>query len=310
MNKRTSVEYIIILIIIIILIYRLRFIENKKISNYTSDTIIYDDYKFIDYTGDMPIKNIDNPKNEMKKYNIIFGSTIRNVEKYMKSNLKNLKECGEKFNNYLVIIYENGSNDSTREILLENKQDNYIYLFEDNVREELRTVRIANGRNKILEKIREINKSYYYYDYLIMIDLDDVNESGLFVNTIETCFQYSNWDVLTGNQSSNYYDLWALRKKEDMEYDGWKMIRMNKHIPNADNKFLWSKYKQYKEGELLEIDSGFGGIAIYNLKSIPNECRYIGNYEDGTDKCEHVEFNRCIKNSGKNIYINTDFLTY
>jgi hypothetical protein len=308
MKKNNWIEYIIILLILI-LIYRLRFIKNKNILNYTSDSIIYDDYKFIDYTGERPIRNIDNPKNEMKKYNVIFGSTIRNVEKYMNNNFKYITQCGEKFNDYLLIIYENDSTDATRDILLKNKKDNYIYLFEDNVKEELRTMRIANGRNKILEKIREINKNNYY-NYLVMIDLDDINQNGQYVNTIETCFEYSGWDVLTGNQSSNYYDLWALRKKGDMEYDGWKMIRMNKHISYAGNRFLWSKYKQYNKGELLEIDSGFSGIAIYKLKSVPDECVYVGKYEDGSDKCEHVEFNRCIKKSGSNIYINTDFLTY
>ena len=69
----------------------------------------------------------------------------------------------------------------------------------------------------------EINKDKYY-DYFIILDMDDVNYSGNFVDSIETCFDYENWDVLTANSSGIYYDLWALRKKEDMEYDCWEKV--------------------------------------------------------------------------------------
>jgi hypothetical protein len=61
-----------------------------------------------------------------------------------------------------VILYENDSKDKTRSILEKHKKENYHYIFEDNVKEPLRTKRLANGRNKILEKMHEINKDKYY----------------------------------------------------------------------------------------------------------------------------------------------------
>jgi hypothetical protein len=286
-----------ILFIICILILYLIYI-NINISNFTN-------YEFINYTGNAPIKNIENPLDEMKKYNVVFGATVRNVEPFIKKNLEYIDQCGKQFKNYKVIIYENDSNDNTRTILQENKKDNYEYIFEDNITEPMRTMRISNGRNKILEKIRETN-----YDYMIIIDLDDVNNSGMFVDTIKSCFEYTGWDILTGNQSGIYYDLWALRKKNDMEYDCWKMVHEN-NSPDAANLYVWSKAKHYDIGQLLEVDSAFGGIAIYKLSSIPSECKYVGKYDDGKNElCEHVEFNRCIKKNGGNIYINTSFLTY
>lgn len=259
-------------------------------------------YKFIDYTGLIPIKNILDPINEMKKYNVIFGGICRNVEKYIDKNIKNIDECGKKFNSYAVVIYENDSNDKTRSILLENKKDNYHYIFENNIKEPFRTIRLANGRNKILNKVRELNINNDY-EYLIMIDLDDVNYSGRFINTLDTCFEYSQWDVLTGNQSDIYYDLWALRKKNDMEQD---CCYFNNGLLYVKNN---TKFTKYNPGELLEVDSAFGGIAIYKIKSIPSTCLYVGKYKDGSQKCEHVDFNVCIKKNGGNIYINTSFLT-
>jgi hypothetical protein len=246
--------------------------------------------------------------NKLKSINVIFCCTVRNIESYVVNGLKNIDLCGKKFNDYAVIIYENDSKDKTRDLLNKYKKNNYYYMFEDNITEPHRTMRIANGRNKILDKIKEINKDNYY-QYMVMLDLDNINESGTFVSSIETCFKYNDWDVLTGNQSDTYYDLWALRKNGDMEYDCWKKLKELE--PNSDNEYAYvhSKQKVYLPNQLLPVDSAFSGIAIYKLSSIPDTCRYIGKYDDGDELCEHVEFNKCIKKNGGKIYINTSFLT-
>jgi hypothetical protein len=245
---------------------------------------------------------------DLKQYNVIFAGTVRNVEKYIQKSLTHIEKCGKKFNDYAVIIYENDSADSTRQILEENKKVNYHYIFENDIKEPMRAVRIANGRNKILDKMREINEGNYY-DYLIVLDLDDINESGRFIDSIETCFKHSGWDVLTGNQTGRYYDLWALRKKGDMEYDCWEMVSKNSSDPNATYKYVESKFKTYPPGELLEVDSAFGGAAIYKISSIPESCRYFGMDAARIERCEHVGFHKCLKDHGKTIHINTSFLT-
>jgi len=290
-----------ILIVAFVILYLLVRYINKHIMKYENNEDIY---TFIDFTGVPPVKNNKNPIDEMKKYNVIFAGTIKNVEAYIQKTLDNINKCGEKFNSYLLIIYENDSTDKTREILLQNKKNIYEYIFEDNVTEPRRTMRLANGRNKILDRVREIQKNNNdYYNYLIMLDMDDVNQSGKFVDTIDTCFEYDNWDILTGNQSDKYYDLWALRKKGDMECDCWKM-----HFGHGFDPYYKSFI--YLPNHLLEVDSAFGGIGIYKLSSIPDECNYVGRYNnDEYEHCEHVEFHRCIKKSGKGIYINTKFLT-
>ena len=253
----------------------------------------------------------DKSKKSMKNYNVVFGGTIRDVEKYIKKGLFDIDRCGKKFNDYAVILYENDSKDNTRSILQDHKKDNYHYIFEDGIEEQSRTIRLSNGRNKILDKMREINKDGYY-DYFIILDMDDINSSGKFADTIETCFEYKNWDVLTANQSGIYYDLWALRKKNDLDYDCWFEIdHRPDHEPyeEAKYKYVDSKYKNYPQSGLLEVDSAFGGAGIYKIKSIPPKCRYAGKYASGWEKCEHVDFNECIKKNGGRIFINTRFLT-
>lgn len=164
-------------------------IKNKIIKNYIFIIFIIISFLiFSIFNKNIEIFTLnDNPVLEMKKYNVIFCGTIRDCEKYIVNILKNIELCGKKFNDFCVVIYENDSKDNTRKLLKINKKLNYYYLFEDDVLEKRRTVRLANGRNKILEKCRELNKNNYY-NYLIMLDMDDVNDNGKFVNSIESCF--------------------------------------------------------------------------------------------------------------------------
>jgi hypothetical protein len=256
----------------------------------------------------------NNDTTNMKSYSVIFAGAIKNGEKYIKNNLDNIDKCGKKFKNYAVIIYENDSSDNTIEILNANKKENYHYIFEKNVNINLRTDTIAHARNSLLNKANILNKDNSY-DFLVMLDLDDVTNSGKFVETIDTCFNYTNdWDVLTGNQTGGYYDIWAFRKKGLMEYDCWKEYKkaVDNGMPEkeAHTKYVGILGNFDQSDNLIEVDSAFGGIAIYKLNSKVTTCRYKGTDEDGNEICEHVPFNECIKKNGGKIFINTKFLIY
>jgi len=258
---------------------------------------------------DVPRKtlDLDAAQRIMKDKNVIFVGTVRDVEKYIETSLQHIEECAKKFNDYCVVIYENDSKDRTRQLLQELKHHNYHYIFEDGVQEPRRTVRIAHGRNRILDTIRALN-ARSYYDYMIAVDMDDRNQTGSYVKTMDTCFQYDtgSWDVMTANQRGKYYDIWALRKKHDMDGD---------YIYRPDLE----RNRNYPVGGLLAVDSAFGGVGIYKLSAIRSgaTCRYIGVYEannpDGippdTEKCEHVDFNQCLRRQGGTIFINTEWLT-
>jgi hypothetical protein len=62
-----------------------------------------------------------------------------------------------------------------------------------------------------------------------------------------------------------------------------------------------------KKEYLIDVDSAFGGIAIYKLSAIPADCNYSGLKPTGEEDCEHVEFHKCLKKNGAKIYINTEF---
>jgi hypothetical protein len=147
-----------------------------------------------------------------------------------------------------------------------------------------------------------------------MIDLDDVIKSGKIIKTIKTCFKYNtdDWDVLTGNQSELYYDIWAFRQKDVLESDYWenhlKDIKNGMNSNDSLHKNLHVFEKKKEANGLIKVMSAFGGIAIYKINSIEN-CTYNGIIENNKEICEHVPFHLCMNDNKKNIYINTEMLT-
>ena len=72
----------------------------------------------------------------------------------------------------------------------------------------IRTVNIANARNKCLELIR---KKFKKFEYFSMIDCDDVSTSEANIEPLRHYLTRHDWDGLTFNRE-NYYDLWAFSK--------------------------------------------------------------------------------------------------
>ena len=299
-KKSIYINLIIILCVFILLYIILNYnLSNKSIQNFSEDNLD----KINSNISSLNKDNLDE-LNIMKETHVIFGGPLRNVEKYLQKNLDNIDKCGSLFASYALILYENDSTDNTRDIMIKNKKDNYYYIFEDKVKEPSRTARLANGHNLILNKAREINKNNLNkYIYLILLDMDDVNNSGMFIDTIHTCFKYKNWSAMFPTQTDKYYDIWALRIKDTFDYDCW--AKKNIHLLENSKK----EQKYYEPGQLIEVISAFGGAGIYRLESIPDKCKYIGKYYDNNEVCEHVPFNICISESGGKLYINTSFIT-
>lgn len=285
-------KYVVLIIIIFIFITIITYNINKK---------IIERFKDIEYEKEIDIsKNDGTTREKMKKFNVIFGGACRNVEPFISKVLDNLEICGKKFNKYCIVIYENDSHDKTREILLEKKKENYTYIFEDNIEEPSRTKRLENGRNKVIDTIRKINENKDYH-FFINLDMDNVNYQGKFIESIENCFINESWDVLFANQIGEYYDIWALRKENYFNEDCWLEPKND-----LSNEILKSR-PDFKSNKLIEVNSAFGGTAIYRLSSLPDKCRYNGTHTSGSEKCEHVDFNECIKSNGGKLYINTSF---
>jgi hypothetical protein len=254
--------------------------------------------------------------NTMKQKSVVIAGCCRSNERFMYNNLQIIDAIGSQFKEYKVVIYENDSNDNTRQILLDNKKSHYTYIFGNNIKIENRTERIAYCRNKILE---EVTKEFTDYDYMLLLDLDDVLMTGRLIGTIHSCFLYNTnqWDAMFANCSDKYYDIYALRKKNYLMTCCWNDTNTMKYIGiphhEAYNKCIDKYIINYPVyTKLIPVISAFGGAGLYKIKSITSlkNIKYIGYEENHIDKqvCEHVSFNTELVNNGYKLYINPKML--
>jgi hypothetical protein len=256
---------------------------------------------------------MENKNNLIKNQSVIISGCCINVAYFIKRNLFIMDEIGKQFKEYKIVVFENDSKDSTRNILLENKKDHYDYIFEDGVNIQNRTERIAYCRNRLLNHVRT---NYADYDYLLMLDLDDVLASGKLVETIQTCFLYrpDQWDAMFANCSDKYYDIYALRKKKYLTSCCWNNVNVMKKHGISHNEAYANCIDKYiinypVDSKLMSVISAFGGAGLYKLQSI-GDAKYIGVEQNHIDKqiCEHVPFHKNMIDRGCKLYINPKML--
>lgn len=243
---------------------------------------------------------------------------VRNVAPLLEKNVMQLHQALSKFSEIHWLLIESDSSDETLEVLAElsKKIPKFRFLSKGNLKEgmPLRTERIAYCRNLYLDEISS-NVVYKNVEFVIVSDFDNntvlINEQAIL-----SCWENSDWDVCTANQLGPYYDIWALRHPLWSPNDCWLQHRFMSQFDGNESNVLYacifSKMIQLPiDMNWLEVDSAFGGLAIYKKTSML--CgRYIGLYENGLEVCEHVPFHMAIRNNQGKIYINprlinTDF---
>lgn len=181
------------------------------------------------------------------------------------------------------------------------------------------TQRIAYCRNHLLQRARVDLPSF---DYYLATDIDKAASPKFTVNGFLSNFIYplSSWSIMAASQSGFYYDLWALRTWPVMPFDFVKYSRQASFFSIAWQSSGEKLFSSHNKGipsdhPLIEVQSAFGGAAIYNAKFITQECVYDGWMNQGfwffREQCEHVSFNECVRrNAGEGtVFINPMFET-
>jgi hypothetical protein len=252
-------------------------------------------------------KNILKPKSVS---NFLIVGTVRNCEKYLKKDVLRLKSAMGDFNSLQWLLIESDSEDKTlnvlKELTNEINQFKYISLGKLTLNMPLRGERLAFSRNRYVEEIKS-KEEYKKIDYVIVSDFDGIN-THINKSSIDSCWLYNNWDMCGANQLGPYYDMWTLRHKDWCPYDYKVEYRRLKKKDPKNKKILkfclYSKIKILPQtSDLIEVDSAFGGFAIYTRKCF-DIGSYVGLYPDGEEVCEHVHFNLQLKEKGAKLYIN------
>lgn len=208
------------------------------------------------------------------------------------------------------LVIESDSHDQTADSLqdLANEMSHFSYRCLGNLSRHLplRTQRIAYCRNFAIQEMTRASL-WSSIDYVALADLDGVNH-GLTSQAVKSCWDRSDWDVCTANQSGPYYDIWALRHKIWCPTDAWEQVRFfMKHglgFTHAVRAAVYAKMISIKpHAPWIEVDSAFGGFAIYKSRFL-RDVEYIGVADNGDGICEHLSVHAQIRSRGGRIFIN------
>lgn len=170
----------------------------------------------------------------------------------------------------------------------------------------LRTQRIAHCRNAYMQALDEAPE-YAEVDLVLMADLDGIN-TLVDEAAILSCFARDDWGVCTANPAGPYYDVWALRhplwSPNDCKAAYRFLVEHGTEPERALQSTVLSRMISLPtQGPWLEVDSAFGGLALYR-RELLRGLRYEGVAPDGQESCEHVALHAAIRARGGRVYIN------
>jgi len=230
-------------------------------------------------------------------------------------------------------VVESDSEEKMHSLLreLEAEIPNFSFKSLGNLREEIpdRVERIRYCRNIYVDHIRN-QMAEQRWKYVVVSDLDGIN-TKLNTESIRAVTNFKGkWTVLTCNQTAPYYDIYALRSKQWVEYDcitetrklekqlkeqlakvGWTDVLKRKAIKNQiasiRKKLIYDKMKRISpNSEPIVVDSAFGGMAFYRP-----EIFMAHDYSKSPDiqsECEHVTLHRKIRKDLGTILILPNFI--
>ena len=245
----------------------------------------------------------------MKK-KVVVAAAIRNAASIILPIFNNLKIFNELFDDVIFIFIESNSSDDTLEQIKKYKSvlngKIIIYSFGNNMNAiPNRMQRICKARNYYLDIVE---KDYYNYDYLYVLDFNDTNLEPYNAEVIMSNFNLNvDWDMICANQEPVYYDLYALRHETWMPFNCWNAIGSRPDFmsyKDAHNMFVKSRFINIDKNELpIKVVSAFGGSAFIKISSIKG-ARHSALDEKGEEECEWVPFCKQLDN----VYINPKFI--
>jgi hypothetical protein len=250
----------------------------------------------------------------MDQAKICILGACKNSEPFLPVVLANLDRVASWFKESRIVIYENDSTDKTHSMLMEwttlggngihrevVKESNLSNRFAD------RTVRLAYIRNTLLCHIPPS------FDYFMMVDLDDVFSHPVEKASFDSCFALKDtWDIVTANGYGGYYDIWALRVPDVIEFDcWWKFYELQRSGKYTEKEAVYESVEKYKDymasvTKPMYVDGAFNIAMISKVSVVKPCCKYSGIYENRS--CvEHFPFQKCLRSHGTRILFNPDF---
>lgn len=249
--------------------------------------------------------NFDNPSEN----NILITGIVRNIASTFDKDFLRFSRAFSGFASVKWFLVESDSTDMSISKLEEysEKYSNFKWCSLGNIDESnlFRTERLAIARNRYVTEVKKKE-----YSDVTIVAVADFNSLSNLINkeAIFSCWNRKGWTGCSANQDGRYYDIWALRHPLWSPSDCWKQLEFLRRFSRFPEIALYvavhSKMIKIPQTEdWIEVDSAFGGITLYDPK-VFKFANYSGIDELGNETCEHVHFNRMIRQNGGSIFIN------
>lgn len=261
----------------------------------------------------------------------ILVGTVSNVSQKIQRDLATVLSALKIFSDISIFLVESDSSDSTLQVLerLKTTHDTFEYVSLANLREVIpdRIERIRFCRNEYVKHIRSLSESEFP-QYVVVADLDGMNR-GLRRSSVESCFSEDNWDAVFPNQVGGYYDILALRHQiwQPTDYNkelmwfrslvvprrphwpkSYESFRLRIAFDRAREQAIYRKMIRInRSSNWIEIDSGFGGIAIYR-STVFLKYDYETHCHSELGESEHVSLHSKMREDGLKLFINPNFV--
>lgn len=225
-----------------------------------------------------------------------------------------IKELGERFRDYRVILVENDSRDDTRRVLLRQarKDPRFIVLCDGKRPPNTLTCRVGarsvrDPRNKeknlrervaTLARFRQVYWDFVRrelpdYDYMCVVDWDlegQLSVPGFF----HGLYHARNTDVVAVNSfyqdaAHNFriYDTYPLLNNRRCDH----LASNKRHEDERVQKIMNEKLLTPQSAHPVRVESAFGGLALYNIQNITPKNPGYANPTCPIE-CEHSTFHR------------------
>jgi len=237
----------------------------------------------------------------------------RNVAPHIDAVLANFERLEQLFPAIRFSLYENDSVDGTREKLQQwvAARAN-AHLTVENDRDAItpdRVERICYARNQALSKV-----DFSTAKLVLNVDMDDVFSRPIETQSVVSAMNtLTECDVVTANGYGGYYDIYALRIPEILEYDCWEryywLVRIEGWSPEIATYEAIEQWKDFMPTieKPMEVISAFNAAALYRADAFSGGTTYSTWDLRGQKVCEHVGLHQQMRLNGKRIVFDPGF---
>jgi hemolysin-activating ACP:hemolysin acyltransferase len=246
---------------------------------------------------------------------LLIVGLVRNSEKKIAREVRRFeRELRDIYSKISFFVVESDSDDQTVQQLklLKRKNHSFDFISLGNLKSMFpeRVSRLRYCRNVYVKYIREFIDPL---THILVIDFDIRNNKFSQKNYLKVIEFETEWQGIFANQTGKYFDIFPLRANNwslgDC-FEEFQILKKSMSAENAKQIAVWNKMRKIPCWERpIEVDSAFGGMAIYKPEVFTN-WDYSSVTNEHNLASEHVALNSKIRQSGGRLFIHPMFTNF